>query len=94
MKWKKWKSLSSESRKKLAVNRREQNKTEGILPLRASTRPIHEKKNQPIIEETSISRVDGWGGGVDVSVTEVLPSSPSNLPVIFVSHSTRIVLSL
>lgn len=77
------------------MNRREQNKIEGILPLRASTRPIHEKNPNPSSRKRQFQElmVEG-GGGVDVSVTEVLPSSPSNLPVIFVSHSTRIVLSL
>lgn len=78
----------------MAVNRREQNKTEGILPLRASTRPIHEKKPNPSSRKRQFQELMVEGGGVDVSVTEVLPSSPSNLPVIFVSHSTRIVLSL
>lgn len=76
------------------MNRREQNKTEGILPLRASTRPIHEKKTNPSSRKRQFQELMVKGGGVDVSVTEVLPSSPSNLPVIFVSHSTRIVLSL
>lgn len=75
------------------MNRREQNKTEGILPLRASTRPIHEKKTNPSSRKRQFQELM-VEGGVDVSVTEVLPSSPSNLPVIFVSHSTRIVLSL
>lgn len=60
---KKWICLSSESRKKLALNRREQRKTRGgCLPSEATLRPTDEKI-EGIIGETSISGVEG---GIDV----------------------------
>lgn len=77
---KKWICLSSESRKKLALNRREQRKTGGgCLPSEATLRPIDEKI-EGIIGETSISGVEG---GIDVldssTTTDALLASPSNM---------------
>lgn len=45
------------------MNRREQNKTEGILPLRASTRPIHEKKTNPSSRKRQFQELMVEGGG-------------------------------
>ncbi|XP_061166219.1 myb-related transcription factor, partner of profilin-like [Saccostrea echinata] len=72
---KKWTCLSSESRKKLALNRREQKKTGGgSLPSGAAFRPIDEKI-EGIIGETSISGIEG---GIDVLETEsARETSPS-----------------
>nr|XP_034334014.1 myb/SANT-like DNA-binding domain-containing protein 4 [Crassostrea gigas] len=77
---KKWICLSSESRKKLALNRREQRKTGGgCLPSEATLRPIDEKI-EGIIGETSISGVEG---GIDVldssTTTDALLAPPSNM---------------
>eukprot|EP00105_Crassostrea_gigas_P002570 XP_011415140.1 PREDICTED: myb/SANT-like DNA-binding domain-containing protein 4 [Crassostrea gigas] len=77
---KKWICLSSESRKKLGLNRREQRKTGGgCLPSDATLRPIDEKI-EGIIEETSISGVEG---GIDVldssTTTDALLAPPSNM---------------
>lgn len=77
---KKWICLSSESRKKLGLNRREQRKTGGgCLPSDATLRPIDEKI-EGIIGETSISGVEG---GIDVldssTTTDALLASPSNM---------------
>ncbi|XP_061173718.1 myb-related transcription factor, partner of profilin-like [Saccostrea echinata] len=72
---KKWTCLSSESRKKLALNRREQKKRGGgSLPSGAALRPIDEKI-EGIIGETSISGIEG---GIDVLETEsARETSPS-----------------
>eukprot|EP00105_Crassostrea_gigas_P015439 XP_011432432.1 PREDICTED: uncharacterized protein LOC105331798 [Crassostrea gigas] len=76
---KKWICLSSERRKKLALNRREQRKTGGgFLPSEATLRPIDKTKG--IIGETFISGVEGGINVLDTfTTTDALLVSPSNM---------------
>eukprot|EP00105_Crassostrea_gigas_P024946 XP_011445368.1 PREDICTED: golgin subfamily A member 6-like protein 9 [Crassostrea gigas] len=82
---KKWTCMSSESKKKLALNKREQRKTGGgSLPSNVSITPMDERI-EGIIGPTAITGVEGGIDVLDEATTSASSPKPTDAPSIMES---------